>query len=164
MTRRDPFARPLRRACGWRTASIRRLPKRMWTKNCGSFMARAASPAGTSPFAAARCRPTAPRSPKDAGCGWRARRDPRADLLAPDKPRYSEDMSLEGRLAFYTNGKFKNGWSLTASADTREGPLDEIFSNFMDKSPEALFRRIDPDYRYPTFGDDGPGRADAPTP
>ena len=25
----------------------------------------------------------------------------------------------------------------------------------MDKSPESLFRRIDPDYFYPTFGDDG---------
>ena len=86
-----------------------------------------------------------------------------AELLAPDKPRYSEDMSLEGRLAFYTHGKFANGWSLTASADTREGPLDEIFSNFMDKSPEALFRRIDPDYHYPTFGDDGTVAEDAPT-
>ncbi|MGI9272749.1 MAG: OmpA family protein, partial [Woeseiaceae bacterium] len=26
--------------------------------------------------------------------------------------------------------------------------------NFMDKSPDSLFRRIDPDYYYPTFGDD----------
>ena len=86
-----------------------------------------------------------------------------AELLAPDKPRYSEDISLQGRLAFYTNGKFENGWSLTASADTREGPLDEIFSNFLDKSPEALFRRIDPDYHYPTFGDDGTVAEDAPT-
>lgn len=86
-----------------------------------------------------------------------------AELLAPDKPRYSEDMSLYGRLAFYTNGKFENGWSLTASADTRESPVEEIFSNFMDKSPEALFRRIDPDYHYPTFGDDGTVTEDAPT-
>jgi len=86
-----------------------------------------------------------------------------AELLAPDKPQYSEDMSLQGRLAFYTNGKFKNGWSLTASADTREGPLDEIFSNFMDKSPDALFRRIDPDYHFPTFGDDSTVAEDAPT-
>jgi flagellar motor protein MotB len=86
-----------------------------------------------------------------------------AELLAPDKPQYSEDMSLKGRLGFYTNGKFKNGWSLTASADTREGPIDEIFSNFMDKSPEALFRRIDPDYHYPTFGDDSTVTEDAPT-
>jgi flagellar motor protein MotB len=86
-----------------------------------------------------------------------------AELVAPDQPRYSEDMSVEGRLAFYTNGKFENGWSLTASADTREGPLDEIFSNFLDKSPDALFRRIDPDYHYPTFGDDGTVEEDAPT-
>jgi flagellar motor protein MotB len=86
-----------------------------------------------------------------------------AKLLAPDKPQYSEDTSLQGRLAFYTNGKFDNGWSLTASADTREGPLGEIFSNFMDKSPDALFRRIDPDYHYPTFGDDSIVEEDAPT-
>jgi flagellar motor protein MotB len=86
-----------------------------------------------------------------------------AELLAPDKPRYSEDMSLQGRLAFYTNGKFENNWSLTASADTREGPLDEIFSNFTDKSPDALFRRLDPDYHYPTFGDDSTVAEDAPT-
>jgi flagellar motor protein MotB len=86
-----------------------------------------------------------------------------ADLLAPDNPRYSEDTSLQGRLAFYSNGRFKNGWELTASADTREGPLDEIFSNFMDKSPDALFRRMDPDRHYPTFGDDATVAEDAPT-
>ncbi len=86
-----------------------------------------------------------------------------ADLLAPDQPRYSEDSSLSGRLAFYSNGRFRNGWGLTASADTREGPLDEIFSNFMDKSPDALFRRMDPDYHYPTFGDDSTVAEDAPT-
>ncbi len=86
-----------------------------------------------------------------------------ADLLVPDKPEYSDDISLNGRLAFYTKGKFNNGWSLTASADTGEGPLEEIFSNFMDKSSDALFRRIDPDYHYPTFGDDSTVIEDAPT-
>ncbi len=86
-----------------------------------------------------------------------------AELLAPEQDRYSEDMTLEGRLAFYTNGKLGNGWSLTASADTREGPLDEIFSNFTDKSPQALFRRIDQDYHFPTFGDDSTVAEDAPT-
>jgi len=86
-----------------------------------------------------------------------------AELLAPDKPQYSDDFSAHGRLAFYTDGKFGDGWSLTASADTREGPLDEIFSNFLDKSPEALFRRIDPDDHYPTFGDDSTVVEDAPT-
>ncbi len=86
-----------------------------------------------------------------------------AELLAPDKQQYQDDLGVQGRVAFYTNGKFDNGWSLTASADTREGPLDEIFSNFLDKSPEALFRRIDPDYYYPTFGDDSTVVEDAPT-
>jgi len=91
-----------------------------------------------------------------------------AELLEPDEQeyddqRYTDDLNLQGRLAFYANGKLGNGWSLTASADTREGPLDEIFSNFLDKSPEALFRRIDPDYFYPTFGDDSTVVEDAPT-
>jgi hypothetical protein len=98
----------------------------------------------------------------------------RAKLLEPDSTKYGNDqfysegqysdgLDLEGRLAFYTTGKFENGWSLTASADTREGPLDDIFSNFLDKSPDALFRRIDPDYHYPTFGDDSTVTEDAPT-
>ncbi len=86
-----------------------------------------------------------------------------ADLLQPDNPRYSESLSLEGRMAFYTNSKFRNGWTLTSSADTREGTLDEIFSNFIDKSTEAQLQRIDPDYHYPTFGDDGTMIEDAPT-
>ncbi|MCW9049098.1 MAG: flagellar motor protein MotB [Deltaproteobacteria bacterium] len=86
-----------------------------------------------------------------------------AKLLAPDNPRYSEDISIQGRLAFYTSGKLNSGWSLTASADTREGPLDEIFSNFLDKSTEAQFRRMDPDRHYPTLGDDSTVVEDAPT-
>lgn len=86
-----------------------------------------------------------------------------AKLLAPEQPRYDEDFSAQGRLAFYTRGKFGDGWGLTASADTREGPLGEIFSNFMDKSPEALFRRIDPDASMPTYGDDSTVTEDAPT-
>ncbi len=86
-----------------------------------------------------------------------------AALLAPDVPQYGQDFNVEGHLAFYTTGKFKNGWSLTASADTGEGPLNEIFSNFLKKSPDALFRRIDPDYHYPTFGDDSTVSEDAPT-
>ena len=60
-------------------------------------------------------------------------------LEGQDSP-YDPDSHVDGRLAFYLRGTFGNDWSLTASADTREGPIDEIFSNFMDKSPEALLR------------------------
>ena len=80
---------------------------------------------------------------------------PGGDCWPRTDPRYNDDVSADGRLAFYTNGKFGNGWELTASADTLEGPVEDLFSNFLDKSPDALFRRIDPDYHYPTYGDDG---------
>jgi hypothetical protein len=85
------------------------------------------------------------------------------DLLQGDDPLYDYDSSADGRLAFFVNGKFSENWKLSASADTREGSLDSLFSNFMDKSPEALFRRMDPDYYYPTFGDDGTVQELAPT-
>lgn len=86
-----------------------------------------------------------------------------AQLLQPDNQKYSKNFDAEGRLAFYSKGQFGNGWGLTASADTREGPLDEIFSNFLKKTPDALFRRINPDYHFPTLGDDSTVVEDAPT-
>jgi len=85
------------------------------------------------------------------------------DELVGKNSTYGNDSWLDGRLAFYLNGKFGEGWTLTASADTREGSVSDAFSNFLDKSPEALFRRIDPDYSYPTFGDDGTVEETAPT-
>ena len=73
------------------------------------------------------------------------------------------DSSLDGQLAFYLNGKVSQTWHLTASADTREGPVKDLFSNFLDKTPDELFRRINPDYNYPSFGDDGTVDEMAPT-
>ncbi len=86
-----------------------------------------------------------------------------AELLQGANDPQPFDSSLDGRLAFYVDGKIGNDWHLTASADTREGPLDEMFSNFLDKSPDSLFRRIDPDDHYPTFGDDSVVEDMAPT-
>jgi hypothetical protein len=86
-----------------------------------------------------------------------------AQLMAPEKGHYDNDLNLDGRLAFYTRGKFGEGWKLTASADTLEGPIEDIFTNFMAKTPDAMFRRIDPDYYYPTYGDDSTVEQDAPT-
>ena len=85
------------------------------------------------------------------------------DLLQGENSDNDYDSNVDGRLAFFVNGKFGDHWKLTASADTREGSLDNIFSNFMDKSPDSLFRRIDPDYYYPTFGDDGTVEEMAPS-
>jgi len=73
------------------------------------------------------------------------------------------DSSLDGRLAFYLNGKVSENWHLTASADTREGPVKDLFSNFLGKTPDSLFRRINPDYYFPSFGDDSVVEETAPT-
>lgn len=86
-----------------------------------------------------------------------------ADLLQGENAPYDYDSTFDGRLAIYVNGKFNEHWGLTASADTREGPVKDLFSNFLSKSPDSLFRRIDPDYHYPTFGDDAIVEEVAPT-
>ena len=86
-----------------------------------------------------------------------------AKLLQGENAPQPYDSSLDGRLAFYVNGKVRQNWHLTASADTREGPVKDLFSNFLDKSPDSLFRRIDPDYYFPSFGDDGVVEEMAPT-
>jgi hypothetical protein len=84
------------------------------------------------------------------------------DLQGDDSP-YDHDAFADGRLAFYLTGEFAEDWELTASADTREGPIEDLFDDFVDKTPESLFRRIDPERHYPTFGDDGSVEETAPT-
>jgi uncharacterized repeat protein (TIGR01451 family) len=86
-----------------------------------------------------------------------------ADSLEGKDAPYPRDSLADGRLAFFLTGKFGEDWKLTASADTREEPVQDLVTNFMDKSPDALFRRIDPDYHYPTFGDDATVAEAAPT-
>jgi flagellar motor protein MotB len=86
-----------------------------------------------------------------------------AELLQGANPSYDFDSTFDGRLAFYLTQKLADHWHVTASADTREGPVKDLFSNFLDKSPDSLFRRIDPDYHVPTFGDDSVVEELAPT-
>jgi hypothetical protein len=93
---------------------------------------------------------------------WSRTRGPLDTLTGEDAP-YDPDSWVDGRLAFFVDGRWGEDWKLTASADTREGPVQDVFTNFLDKSPESLFRRMDPDYHYPTFGDDGTVEETAPT-
>lgn len=86
-----------------------------------------------------------------------------AKLVTGDQTHYDNDTAVDGRIAYYTKGKLWKDWELTSSMDTLEGPIEDTFSNFLDKSPNALFRRIDPDYYYPTYGDDGTVEEGAPT-
>ena len=70
---------------------------------------------------------------------------------------------VDGRGAFYVKGKLDNDVKLTASVDTGEQPLPDMFSNFASKDPHYLLRRLDPNQFYPVYGDDSSIVDDAPT-
>jgi hypothetical protein len=85
-----------------------------------------------------------------------------ADIVTNDQTHFNNELSADGRLAYYTKGKFGNGWELTSSADSLEGPVRDIFSN-SSNTPDSLFRSINPQYFYPTYGDDSTVEEGAPT-
>ncbi len=86
-----------------------------------------------------------------------------ASLVTSDTQHYEDKVYVDGRGAFYLKGKIKGDWLLTASADTREQPIKDLFSNFSQKDPRYLLRNIDPDLYYPVYGDDSTTVDDAPT-
>ena len=71
-----------------------------------------------------------------------------------DGDSISRDANATGRVAGYVDGRTETGVEITASIDTQEGELDEIFRNLDEKDPRQLLLRIDPDDLYPTYGDD----------
>lgn len=99
----------------------------------------------------------------DLTVGRNNTRGPAALVTADDSDHFDNELYVDGRLAFYLKGKIKGEYLLTASADTREQPLDELFSNFAAKDPSSLLRRLDPDQYYPVYGDDSTTLDDAPT-
>ncbi|HZV61574.1 MAG TPA: OmpA family protein [Methylophilaceae bacterium] len=86
-----------------------------------------------------------------------------AQLVTGDKQHYDNSTYVDGRGAFYLKGKIKGEYLLTASADTREQPLEHLFTNFSSKDPRYLLRNINPDLYYPVYGDDSTTVDDAPT-
>lgn len=68
--------------------------------------------------------------------------------------RYADDVISDGRLAFYGKAKTKGRYLFTAQADTTEKDLEHLFDGFGEAYPEDIFRRLDPDLYYPTYGDD----------
>jgi outer membrane protein OmpA-like peptidoglycan-associated protein len=84
------------------------------------------------------------------------------DLVTGD-PNLGKSSYSNGELAFYYKGLVKGQWLLTASADTQNQPVQDLFSNFSRKDPEDLLRRIDPNRYYPVYGDDSTTVQDAPT-
>jgi len=70
-----------------------------------------------------------------------------------------------GRAAFYTKGTTDSGWTITASADTRSGPIADMFSRLDDKDPRRVLDRLRQDGTdlYPTYGDSSTAFDDTPT-
>jgi len=79
------------------------------------------------------------------------------------RPGEYERVYHNGRLAFYLKGKVKGKYLLTASADTTEDDLKNIFKNIDKKDARQLLRRLDPNDYYPIYGDDSSFTEDAPT-
>jgi len=74
------------------------------------------------------------------------------------------DRSFEdGRVAFYLRSRLNDRWAVTATADTGEAALDDLFDGLDDKDFGQLLRRLDPERYYPTYGDDSVIEQDAPT-
>ena len=78
------------------------------------------------------------------------------DLIAKDS--YSK-----GRIAGFAEGVWKNGIRYTASADTREGDLRDLFLNFGRKNPDQQLRNIKDGDVWVTTGDDSISENLAPT-
>lgn len=74
-----------------------------------------------------------------------------------------DDILSEGRLAFYLKAKTGGRYLVTAQADTQERPLGDLFDDFTRADPQDIFRRLDPDLYYPTYGDDSTTYRDVDT-
>lgn len=74
-----------------------------------------------------------------------------------------DDILSDGRLAFYGKGKIGGKYLITAQADTQNRPLSDLFDGFTAADPQDIFRRVDPDLYYPTYGDDSTTRRDVDT-
>lgn len=73
------------------------------------------------------------------------------------------DGRTTARLQFYADGTTANGYNITASIDTTEEEISDIFSRLDEKDPRSVLDRIDPEDSYLTFGDDSTIEDTTPT-
>ncbi|MEZ5856009.1 MAG: hypothetical protein R3D67_15155 [Hyphomicrobiaceae bacterium] len=83
--------------------------------------------------------------------------------LVEAAPGEYDSVYSKGRLAFYLKGKIQGRYLLTASADTGEDKVQNLFRDYNGKGPQELLNRIDPDRYYPVYGDSSTAIEDAPT-
>lgn len=75
----------------------------------------------------------------------------------------NSDILSDGRLAFYLKSRVKGRYTITAHADTKEKEVKHLFRGFGRAYPEDVFRALDPDLYYPTYGDDSTTYRDVDT-
>ncbi|MGB0721216.1 MAG: OmpA family protein [Gammaproteobacteria bacterium] len=86
-----------------------------------------------------------------------------AELVTQDDTHYAESGYVDARAGFYTKGKIKGEYLITAQLDTGEESLENILVNLDDKDPRQLLRQIDSSDHYPVFGDDSTTTEDTPS-
>ncbi len=80
-----------------------------------------------------------------------------------DVQHFNNKVYKDARTAFYVKGRIKGEYLLTASLDTGEQDLDNIFDTLDQRDPRKLFRDLDPDLYYTVYGDDSVTAQDAAT-
>lgn len=87
------------------------------------------------------------------------------EIMKVDEEGYAQntDILADGRLAFYLKSRIDGRYTITAHADTKERELKHLFSGFGRAYPEDIFRSLDPDLYYPTYGDDSSTYRDVDT-
>jgi hypothetical protein len=83
--------------------------------------------------------------------------------MVTNDDEFDENVFINGKFGAYVKGRIKGKYLLTATVNTAEGDINEIFSNLDQKDPRQLLRRIDPDQYYAVYGDDSEITEDAPT-
>ncbi|MBW2290274.1 MAG: OmpA family protein, partial [Deltaproteobacteria bacterium] len=75
----------------------------------------------------------------------------RKDLQGDDST-FDPDSMVDGRLAFFLKGRFGEDWGLTAHADTREGPVEDLFKDFVDQTPGKFYIKLSQRENYAMWG------------
>ena len=80
-------------------------------------------------------------------------------------PRDEHRDVTDARVAYYVKGRTASGWTVTSSADTQEGDIEDLFDRLNDKDPRRVLDRLraEADDLYPTYGDDSTAFDDTPT-
>jgi hypothetical protein len=80
-------------------------------------------------------------------------------------PRDGSDGFVDGRVAYYVTGHIAGSWTITSSADSQDGPVEDIFERLDDKDPDRVLDRLraESGLQHPTHGDGGTSVDDTPT-